>query len=100
MVSMPRTRPAYPSEFRRQAVELVRLAGRPIPEVARELGCSQQSLRTWVRQADVDGGVREGLSSEELEELRRLRREVRQLRQERDILGKAVAFFAKEPETR
>src|SRR5215210_514583 len=100
MVSMPRTRPAYPSEFRRQAVELVRLAGRPIPEVARELGCSQQSLRTWVRQADVDGGVREGLTSEEREELRRLRREVRQLRQERDILGKAVAFFAKEPETR
>jgi transposase len=100
MVSMPRTRPAYPPEFRRQAVELVRLAGRPIPEVARELGCSQQSLRTWVRQADVDGGVREGLTSEELEELRRLRREVRQLRQERDILGKAVAFFAKEPETR
>lgn len=100
MVSMPRTRPAYPPEFRRQAVELVRLAGRPIPEVARELGCSQQSLRTWVKQADVDGGVREGLTSEEREELRKLRREVRQLRQERDILGKAVAFFAKEPETR
>jgi transposase len=100
MVSMPRTRPAYPPEFRRQAVELVRLAGRPIPEVARELGCSQQSLRSWVRQADVDGGVREGLTTEEREELRKLRREVRQLRQERDILGKAVAFFAKEPETR
>lgn len=97
---MPRTRPAYPPEFRRQAVELVRLAGRPIPEVARELGCSQQSLRSWVRQADVDGGVREGLTTEEREELRKLRREVRQLRQERDILGKAVAFFAKEPETR
>ena len=100
MVSMPRARPAYPLEFRRQAVELVRLAGRPIPDVARELGCSQQSLRTWVRQADIDGGVREGLTTEEPEELRRLRREVRQLRQERDILGKAVAFFAKEPETR
>jgi transposase len=100
MVSMPRTRPAYPSEFRRQAVELVRLAGRPILEVARELGCSPQSLRTWVRQADIDGGVREGLTTEERDELRRLRREVRQLRQERDILGKAVAFFAKEPETR
>ncbi len=78
----------------------MRLAGRPIPDVARELGCSQQSLRTWVKQADIDGGVREGLSSEEREELRKLRREVRQLRQERDILGKAVAFFAKEPETR
>ena len=97
---MPRTRPPYPPEFRRQAVELVRLAGRPIPDVARELGCSQQSLRTWVRQADVDAGRAEGMSTEEREELRRLRREVRQLRQERDILGKAVAFFAKEPETR
>ena len=100
MVSMPRTRPAYPPEFRRQAVELVRLAGRPIPEVARELGCSPQSLRTWVKQTEIDAGVREGLTSEEREELRKLRREVRQLRQERDILGKAVAFFAKEPETR
>jgi transposase len=100
MVSMPRTRPPYPPEFRRQAVELVRLAGRSIPQVAVELGCSPQALRTWVRQADVDAGVREGLTTEELEELRRLRREVRQLRQERDILGKAVAFFAKEPETR
>jgi transposase-like protein len=73
MVFMPKTRPAYPPEFRRQAVELVRLAGRPIPNVARELGCSQQSLRTWVKQADIDGGVREGLSSEEREELRKLR---------------------------
>ena len=97
---MPRTRPPYPPEFRRQAVELVRLASRPIPDVARELGCSQQSLRTWVRQAYVDAGRAQGLSTEEREELRILRREVRQLRQERDILGKAVAFFAKEPETR
>jgi transposase len=100
MVSMPRTRPPYPPEFRRQAVELVRLAGRSIPEVARELGCSPQVLRTWVKQGDVDQGVVEGLTAEEREELRRLRREVRQLRQERDILGKAVAFFAKEPENR
>ena len=97
---MPRTRPPYPPEFRRQAVELVRLAGRPIPAVARELGCSAQVLRTWVRQAEVAHGQAEGLTTEEREEMRRLRREVRQLRQERDILGKAVAFFAKEPETR
>lgn len=97
---MPRTRPPYPPEFRRQAVELVRLAGRSIPAVADELGCSPQALRTWVKHSDIDHGRAEGLTSEERDELRALRRENRQLRQERDILGKAVAFFAKEPETR
>ena len=97
---MPRTHPPYPPEFRRQAVELVRLAGRSIPAVAHELGCSAQALRTWVNQSEVDHGHAEGLSSEEREELRGLRRENRQLRQERDILGKAVAFFAKDSETR
>ena len=97
---MPRTRPPYPPEYRRQAVELVRLAGRPIPDVAPELGCSQQSLRTWVRQADVDVGRAEGLTSEEREELRRLRREVRQLRQERDILGKVSVAAGPRPPLR
>ncbi len=92
--------PLYSLEFRTEAVRLLRSSGRSVPQLARELGCSPQSLRTWVKQADIDGGVREGLTTEEREELRKLRREVRQLRQERDILGKAVAFFAKEPETR
>jgi transposase len=97
---VPRSRPPYPEEFRREAVELARTSGRSIPEVAKDLGCSDQTLRNWVRQAEIDHGRREGLTTEEREELRRLRRQVRTLEQERDILKKAAAFFARESETR
>jgi transposase len=93
---MPRTRPPYPEQFRREAVGLVKKSGRPISEIARDLGVTEQSLRTWVKQVDVDAGRAHGLSSEEKEELRRLRREVRVLREEREILKKAAAFFASE----
>ena len=93
---MPRTRPAYPAEFRRQVVELVR-AGRSPDELAKEFEPSGQSIREWVRRADLDDGQGEdGLNSAEREELKRLRREVRQLRQEREILAKAAAWFARE----
>jgi NTE family protein len=57
---VPRTRPPYPEEFRREAVELVRVSGRRVSEVARDLGCSEQTLRNWIRQAQVDSGEREG----------------------------------------
>jgi transposase len=93
---MPRTRPAYPPEFRREAVELVRSSGRPIPQIADELGVSPQSLRNWVRHGDIDAGRADGLTSDEREELRRLRRENRRLSQEREILKAAAAFFARE----
>ncbi len=93
---MPRTRPPYAPEFRREMMNLVR-SGRTPEELAREYEPSSQTIRNWVAQADRDEGLRDdGLTSAEREELRRLRRENRRLREEREILKKAAAWFAQE----
>ena len=93
---MPRSRPPFAPEFRRQMVELVR-AGRRPEELSREFEPTAQAIRNWVVQAERDEGRRgDGPSTAEREELRRLRREIRRLREERDILAKATAWFARE----
>ena len=88
----------YSPEFKRDAVTLVRTTGRPINQVARELGLSHETLRSWVKQDRVDRGHGQPgeLTSSEREELRSLRRQVRELEAEREILRRAAADFAKE----
>jgi transposase len=93
---VPRAKPQYPPQFKAEAVQLVRSSGRSISQIAKDLGVSGNSLRTWVKQSEIDQGEREGLTTEERQELKRLRREVKILRQEKEILKKAAAFFARE----
>lgn len=93
---MARTRKTYPAEYRRRLIELVR-AGRSPEELAKEFEPSPNTIRKWATQADIDEGLQaEGLSTAERAELRELRRENRQLKLEREILGKAAAWFARE----
>ena len=97
---MPRTRPAYPEEFRREAVQMLR-AGRTPRELSQSLGVSEQTLRNWRRQDQADRHERDDVvTSDEREELRRLRRENARLKQERDLLKRAAAYFAAENEPR
>jgi transposase len=109
-----KTRPPYAQGFREQIVELY-ASGRRIVDLAREFGCSEQSISTWVKRAgrvselpDKGAAVmrmhRQGravvkasaLSASERAELERLRKEVRRLETERAILAKATAWFAAE----
>jgi transposase len=90
----------YPPEFRAEAIRLARTSGKPHAEIAQDLGMTSETLRLWLKQADLDEGKRQdGLTSDEQEELRRLRRENRILREEREILRKAAAFFARETDS-
>ena len=96
---MPKSRPPYSPEFRRQMIDLVR-AGRSPEDLSREFEPTAQSIGAWVSAADKQEGRREevipGLAASERDELMRLRRENKQLRVERDILSKAAAWFARE----
>jgi len=90
---------SYPLEFRQKIIELAR-AGRRFDDLAAEFKLSEQTVRNWVKQADLDAGRRaDGQTSAEQEEVSRLRKRVRQLEIERDILSKAAAWFARETDS-
>ena len=83
-------------EFRRRAVELARLGEKPIAQIAKDLGIAESGLRRWMKQADIDEGAKDGLTTDERAELVRLRREKRVLEMEVEILKRASAYFARE----
>jgi transposase len=97
----------YPPELRERAVrmvlETIEQTGERfgvITRVARQLGVGTESLRGWVRQAEVDGGRRPGMTTAEQQRITELEREVRELRRANDILKAASAFFARELDPR
>jgi transposase len=96
---MPQSHPRYAPEYRQRIIELAR-AGRSLSELARQFEPTVETIRTWVKQAELDEGLRsDGLTTDERAELNRLRREIRVLREEREILKKAAAWFAQETGT-
>ena len=96
MARAKRPRRSFTKEFKAEVVELVRQPGNSVSGVARDLDLTETAVRAWVKQADIDDGDREGLTSAQLAELAQLRKENRVLREERDILKRATAFFARE----
>ena len=102
------TRPGrYPAEIRERAVRMVfehaaehSSQWAEITSIASKFGMTPETLRIWVRRAEVDGGARPGLTTEERERLRELERENRELRRANEILKAASAFFARELDPR
>jgi transposase len=91
-----RPRRSFTPEFKADIIERCRAGDRTIGQVARDFDLTETAVRAWVRQAEIDAGERDGLSTEERQELTQLRRENRRLREDVEILKRATAFFAKE----
>jgi len=92
----PRPRRSFTKEFKADAVSLVLDEGRTLADVARSLDIGDGNLGNWVRQARIDRGERDGLTTNEKVELAELRRENARLRMERDLLKRATAFWVNE----
>jgi transposase len=93
---MSEQRKRYDREFREGAVRIVEETGRPIAQVARDLGVNEGTLGTWVQRARAAADGVRGLSRDDREELKRLRAEIAELRMERDVLKRSVVLWVKE----
>ncbi len=86
----------FPPEFKRDVVAVARRGEIPVKEVAADFDISESTLWRWMQQADVDDGVKDGLTTAEQDELVQLRRRARRLEQENEILRRAAAYFARD----
>ncbi len=101
METTKKTSKRYSAEVRERAVRLVREALKQhdsewaaIQSIASKIGCTGETLRGWLRQAERDAGQRDGMTSEDRARMKALEREVRELKQANEILRKASAYFA------
>jgi transposase len=86
----------FPVEFKRDVVTVARRGDLSVAEVAVDFGIAEETVRRWMRQADIDDGIKDGLTSAEQAEMVQLRRDKRRLEMENEILRRAAAYFARD----
>jgi len=86
----------FPPEFKRDVVTVARRGDLTVAEVAADFDVSVESVRRWMQQADIDDGIKDGLTSAEQAEIVQLRRDKRRLEMENEILRRAAAYFARD----
>jgi transposase-like protein len=90
---MPRP---YPKEFRDDVVAVARRHEAPVSQIAKDFGISDATLHNWLKRAEIEDGVRPGVTTAEAAQMRELKKRNRLLEQENEILRRAAAFFARE----
>jgi len=92
MVNMPE---AFPLEFRRDVIAVARRREAPMSQIAKDFGISESCLHRWLKLADVEEGLRPGLTQGEAEEMRELRKRNRLLEQENEVLRRAAVYLGR-----